>query len=48
MITPTEEMLEAARAAGAVDAAQEFWTEVADRLDEYGADKTVSARQIKE
>jgi hypothetical protein len=38
-------MLEAARAAGAVE---EFWTEVADRLDEYGADKTVSARQIKE
>ena len=47
MIEPTEEMLESARAAGA-DAAQEFWTEVADRLDEYGVDKTVSARQVRE
>lgn len=48
MIEPTEEMLEAARAAETTEAGQEFWAEVSERLDEYGADRTISARPARE
>lgn len=46
MIEPTEEMLEAARAAGAVEPEQEFWAEVSERLDEY--EPEITARPVKE
>lgn len=46
MIEPTEEMLEAARVAGAADAAQEFWAEVSERLDEY--EPEITPRPVKQ
>lgn len=41
---PTDELVESARAALTEDGTQEFWTEVQQRLDEYGAEKLVSPR----
>lgn len=46
MIEPTEEMLESARAAGAVEAEQEFWDEVSERLDEY--EPEIKPRPVKQ
>lgn len=43
---PTEEVASAARAALRTDAGEEFWSEVAERLDEYGP--KIEARQVKD